>query len=351
MQSICKQVEQIHSELSKMNLADKMGYIIGKQAEINSYANQLVQNRILRGSFTPEEKTAVQQLQEIQNELNVHKADVNREIHNEIGKELFKTIINLGRLVLSPDRYMEDLIIKDFETSVQNSAEAEELFGDTTDDIIAVANQYGFIEKIPILGWVVKTQEAFQDFRNLVFCKKIYRFLIFTSRYSKKQIVDFFEEYSSANQENGYESMLLVLERMDNYNKVDVMANLLKAKLAGKLSIDNFIRLTSSLQIVPYVDLRCMPDYLKSIGTRHDTYMLLAAGLLYQSAIGVDGVGRENSSHYQLNDNGLLFVQYGLGIDISSYVKSDAPIQSLTDEEIEDSWKKAMENASKSNVY
>ena len=246
---------------------------------------------------------------------------------------------------------MEDLIIKDFETSVQNSAEAEELFGDTTDDIIAVANQHGFIEKIPILGWVVKTQEAFQDFRNLVFCKKIYRFLIFTSRYSKKQIADFFEEYSSANQENGYESMLLILERMDNYNKVDVMANLLKAKLSGKLSIDNFIRLTSSLQIVPYVDLRCMSDYLESIGIRHDTYMLLAAGLLYQSAIGVDGVGRENSSHYQLNDNGLLFVQYGLGIDISSYVKSDAPIQSLTDEEIEDSWKNAMENASKSNIF
>ena len=75
MQNICEQIEQIHSELSKMNLADKMGYIIGKQAEINSYANQLVQNRILRGSFTPEEKTAVQQLQEIQNELNVHKAE------------------------------------------------------------------------------------------------------------------------------------------------------------------------------------------------------------------------------------------------------------------------------------
>ena len=94
-----------------------------------------------------------------------------------------------------------------------------------------------------------------------------------------------------------------------------------------------------------------MPDYLESIGIRHDTYMLLAAGLLYQSEIGVDGVDRENSSHYQLNDNGLLFVQYGLGIDISSYVKSDAPIQSLTDEEIEDSWKNAMENASKSNIY
>lgn len=99
MEDICQQIERIHSELSKMNLADKMGYIIGKQTEINLYANRLAQNRILRGCLTPEEKTAVRQLQDIQNELNVHKADVNREIHDEIGKELLKAIINIGRLV------------------------------------------------------------------------------------------------------------------------------------------------------------------------------------------------------------------------------------------------------------
>ena len=246
---------------------------------------------------------------------------------------------------------MEDLIIKDFETSVQNSAEAEELFGDTTDDIIAVANQHGFIEKIPILGWVVKTQEAFQDFRNLVFCKKIYRFLIFTSRYSKKQIADFFEEYSSANQENGYESMLLVLERLDNYNKVGVMNNLLKAKLEGQLSIENYIRLVASLQQIPYVDLKYLPDYLESIGTRHDTYMLLAAGLLYNSEIGIDGVGKEDGSRYQLNDNGLLFVNYGLGVDVSRCVKSESPIPTATEADIDEMWSKAMDNANKNSVY
>ena len=196
---------------------------------------------------------------------------------------------------------MDDLIIKDFETSVQNSPEAEKLFGDTTDDVISVVNKHGFLDLIPILKWIVKPQEAFQDFRNLVFCKKIYRFLVFTSRYSKQQIADFFEEYSNASQENGYETMLLVLERLDNYNKVDVMANLLKAKLEGRISIDNFIRLTSSLQIVPYVDLRCLPDYLESIGIRHDTYMLLAAGLLYQSEIGVDVVGRDDSNQEAAN--------------------------------------------------
>lgn len=96
MQDICKQIERIHSEWSKMNLTDKMGYIIRVQSELNSMANTLAQNRILRGSFTLEEKTAVQQLQDIQNDLDAHKADVNKEIHDEIGKELFKTILNLG---------------------------------------------------------------------------------------------------------------------------------------------------------------------------------------------------------------------------------------------------------------
>lgn len=60
MQSICEQIEQIHSELSKMNLADKMGYIIGKQAEINSYANQLVQNRIKDYEFSSWASTTAQ---------------------------------------------------------------------------------------------------------------------------------------------------------------------------------------------------------------------------------------------------------------------------------------------------
>ena len=99
MQTICQQIEKIHSEWSKMKLADKMGYIIRVQSELNSMANTLAQNRMLRGYFTLEELAAVRQLQDIQNDLDAHKADVNREIHDEIGKELFKAITNLVRLV------------------------------------------------------------------------------------------------------------------------------------------------------------------------------------------------------------------------------------------------------------
>lgn len=98
MQNICQQIEKIHSEWSKMKLADKMGYILRVQSDLNSMANMLSQNRMLRGYFTMEEQAAVRQLQDIQNELDAHKAEVNREIHDEIGKELLKAIINLGSL-------------------------------------------------------------------------------------------------------------------------------------------------------------------------------------------------------------------------------------------------------------
>ena len=137
---------------------------------------------------------------------------------------------------------MDEIIIKNFETSVQNSPEAEELLGDTTNDIITVVNRNGFIEEFQMLG----------------------------------------------------------------------LTRLLKAKLDGELSIDNFIRQTCTLQLVPYVDLKHLPDYLESIATRYDTYMQLAAGLLYQSVIGIDGFEESAANLYQLNESGLLFVKYGL---------------------------------------
>ena len=98
MPNICQQIDTIHSEWSKMKLADKMGYIIRVQSDLNSMANMLAQNRMLRGYFTIEEQVAVRQLQNIQNDIDAHKAEVNREIHNEISTELLKAIINLGSL-------------------------------------------------------------------------------------------------------------------------------------------------------------------------------------------------------------------------------------------------------------
>ena len=245
----------------------------------------------------------------------------------------------------------QDNLIADFRQTVENGRKASDVLGDGTDEALHSLFERGVFDEVPVIGWFVKACNVASDFQAYRFCKKIYKFVFLTQNYDREELNKFWHEYSSANQENGYELMLSVLNKIDNINKIDVMTNLLRAKLDGNLSIDNFIRLTASLQIVPYVDLKRLPDYLESIGTRHDTYMLLAAGLLYNSEIGIDGVGKEDGSHYQLNDNGLLFVKYGLGIDVSQYVKSESPILTATEADIDDMWAKTMDNANKKSIY
>lgn len=93
--NIVRQIEQFHSEWSKMDLGSKMGFLMGRQLEINSWASVLAKNKAFRGYFTQEEMVAVRQLQDVQNELDRHKAEVNRDLYNEISKELIKVIFNI----------------------------------------------------------------------------------------------------------------------------------------------------------------------------------------------------------------------------------------------------------------
>jgi hypothetical protein len=92
--NIFRQIEQFHSEWLKMDLGSKMGFLIGKQLEINSWANALAKSRAFRGYYTPDEMIAVRKLQDVQNELDRHKAEINQELYNEISKELIKVIFN-----------------------------------------------------------------------------------------------------------------------------------------------------------------------------------------------------------------------------------------------------------------
>lgn len=90
--SIFQQIERFHSEWIKMDLGSKMSLLMSKQLEINSWAKTLAKNRTFRGYFTKDEMVAVRQLQDVQNELDRHKAEVNRDLYNEISKELIKIL-------------------------------------------------------------------------------------------------------------------------------------------------------------------------------------------------------------------------------------------------------------------
>lgn len=60
---------------------------------MNAWANNLAKSRMLRGYFTPEEKVAIQLLQDIQKDIDTHKAEENRDIYNELSKDFLKATL------------------------------------------------------------------------------------------------------------------------------------------------------------------------------------------------------------------------------------------------------------------
>lgn len=92
--NILQQIEDFHSEWSKMDLSEKIGFLMSRQRNLDAWAKSLAYNRFFRGYFTPEEKAAVRLLQDIQNDLDQHKAEVNQDIYKEISKALLSAIVN-----------------------------------------------------------------------------------------------------------------------------------------------------------------------------------------------------------------------------------------------------------------
>lgn len=92
---IFQEIEQLHSEWSQQKLASKIGYLLGKQQRILSLAKEMARVRTWRGYFTKEEMAYVYQLEEMLNELQRQKAEVKREIGNELRNEVLKALMGL----------------------------------------------------------------------------------------------------------------------------------------------------------------------------------------------------------------------------------------------------------------
>lgn len=237
---------------------------------------------------------------------------------------------------MSTNDISENKEVEGFRQTLAEVPKAEELFDDNFDTFISCAYDNDLLDKFPALGWLMGlakgTQETYNEFIRYRFCKKAYKFLFFTKDIDRDKLNDFFREYSKASGEDGYELLLSVIDRVDNLVKVKYLANLLKAKLEGKISIDDYIRLNTALQLVPFIDLKTLPSYTESRKEGKDTYSLFASGLLVMSNIDPKG-----TNSYQLSENGLLLAKYGMEKDVSKYKKGNTSISGMvTYEKVDD---------------
>lgn len=200
----------------------------------------------------------------------------------------------------------EENVIKSFEGSFLREDKMD-LAADVGDAAIDAALDSGALDSIPILGLLKGAYTLTKNIQTRRLCKKIVKFLYDSENISQQDKDCFIKEYTDVNKERGAEVLLSVLDRLDNVNKVDVLANLMEAKVKEEISIIDFVRLSQIIERLPYVDLQNLIKYEEDYTETGTDDSLLAAGVIYESIMDL-----QNDSKYRLNYLGQILVKFGL---------------------------------------
>ena len=104
-----------------------------------------------------------------------------------------------------------------------------------------------------------------------------------------------------------------MVARLDNINKETVFAKLSVARIHGAISTEDFFRVYSLLERIPYVDLKLLPRYKEPFYDESgDTELLFSTGALEIETIDTKG----ESNKYKLSRLGELLLRWGFNIHL-----------------------------------
>ena len=200
-------------------------------------------------------------------------------------------------------------LVESFENSLLSNDKKDLIatVGDTSIDAV-VSN--GALDGIPILGILNGIYKVGKNVQTLRLCKKVAKFLYDTNSISQSDKERFIKEYTEINKEKGAELLLNVIDKIDNINKIECLANMMKAKVNGEISIENFVRLCLVIEKLPYVDFCNLEKYKQDYSEVGTDDILLSAGVIYNSIIDAN-----DGDKYKLNYIGKLLLRYGMGKD------------------------------------
>lgn len=207
------------------------------------------------------------------------------------------------------------------------------------------------VNLIPTLGGMVAEElQQYYDYKDDEFFRKFTRFLLGMTDTTVEERIRFAEDIQKKAEDYSGNVILGMVDRLDNIHKQTVFANLSVARIHGQISIEDFFRLHSILERIPYVDLKILPLYKEPFyDTSGDTELLYATGALEMVTIDSNG-----SNKYILSRLGEMLLRWGLGVNISIEhgkgtnveleVMTESEIDEIVSKKIDDKGPKMVEN-------
>ncbi|MCM1139463.1 MAG: hypothetical protein NC453_12905 [Muribaculum sp.] len=214
----------------------------------------------------------------------------------------------------------------------QMRSDMKKSVGDNGLDIAA-----GFI---PIVG-ALKAKTSFQSYKDYRMGEKILKFLeaFANENYNPEQLNDMIEDIQEKNGEHFFETLIDTIDRIDNINKTEILANILNHSISGEISHENFLRHSWILTNIPYIDLAQLHKYTKDFYQTASTEILASNGLVNETILDAgtygDNPDESGGSKYGLSPLGEEMLRYGLKSTDWQYQGSGRVIPSLEWKEIE----------------
>lgn len=168
------------------------------------------------------------------------------------------------------------------------------------------------VNLIPKIGGAVAQEiQVFQDYKESEFFRKYTAFILGVVDTTEKEREKFAEEIAKKANDAAGNVIAGMVDRLDNINKEVILANLTKARIEGKISIENFFRLASVLERIPYIDLAKLPSYHTPYYDEDgDTELLNSTGVLRPVQLSEEG------DTYILSPIGIKLLSFGLKINV-----------------------------------
>ena len=135
-----------------------------------------------------------------------------------------------------------------------------------------------------------------------------------------------------------------MVDRLDHIKKQQVFARLSIAKIHRMITIEDYFRLYSLLERIPWVDFKCLQQYEKPFyDVNGDTELLFATGALELETIDTKG----GSNKYKLSRLGAALLRWGFGVNLElEHGKgTNVEIDTITAEDIEEITSEKIEEA------
>jgi hypothetical protein len=178
------------------------------------------------------------------------------------------------------------------------------------DIVLDVVTDSELVDELPVVSWIVKAGRIGQSIRDQLFVRKLQRFLMALEQIPDNERMAFGEQLNddSAVRQDLGEQLIIILDRLDELEKADMLARAFRAYIAEDIPYDLFLRIARVIDRCMIHDLKFAHNFERATDAfANESFDLAASGVI--QIVQLPAIRTEDSRPmYMLSDFGHTFV-------------------------------------------